>query len=266
MTYVALSARLWAAGARSTLCLTTQRGQSLPLQFIKFNIRNQHNSFESRSYRASSLFKLCNSSQINQLKDRFIENLTIFTRNLHKQSNVYFCLRLRRLTQIINLYHRIYSPKDFHLIFHRTINNLNSAKLFLQNILRSKFLLSFASLSLFSWEDNRITDKEIKNLIEDFLVFEKLNDYSEEDSDDKNVNDSSNGSNRRIDNGSSDSTEKTSSYMIVNCLDSEDDDSENWELIINRPHFHVWRKSVNKSSLYEYKGKCPLELSAGCID
>ena len=194
----------------------------------------------------------------SSIKERIYDNLILFTRILHKQSNVYLCLRLRRLGQICNLYRRIYSPHDFkNLFIDRIIERLMQFSILLRQrsshlqslFYRHRVLLSFASLGFFSWDENRITDQELQDLMKEFMFIEN--------SQEKSVGENQNETYCKADyNGdqSKKSLSDESSFMVVNCLQATHQSTDNWEEVINQPNFHVWRKSVNNTSLYEYKG------------
>ena len=178
-----------------------------------------------------------------RLSQRALDNALLFARSLHKQSNIHLSLRIRRMIQIGSLYRKIYSPNDFRAMLRHAVYSFESQFPVFSRVQsrfqscfarRHSLLLSLASIGLFSWEDNRITDQEITELIDEFMAFEK---YQEEEREAKHSQDSN-----------------SSSYMIVNCAQADDDEADSWEMIINRPNFHVWRKSVRNSSLFEYKG------------
>ena len=196
------------------------------------------------SNRAYLYYQTLKSSTI---KERIYDSLILFTQILHKQSNVYFCLRLRRLGQICNLYRRLYSPQDLKNFISDHIHEklkyfLKQPSLYLKNFLnRHRFLLSFASVGLFSWEDNRITDQELLELMKEFIAIENPHE---------SILKTNNNNNESNCDSIIDESAFTKSFMVGQCLHT----TQSWEEVINRPNFHVWRKSVKESSLYEYKG------------
>lgn len=95
-----------------------------------------------------------------------------------------------------------------------------------------------SSVLAFAWEDTGITDQEFAKLIDEFNFFEETKEKINCDS-----------------SSQSDDSSKNGSYSIVNCLGNGMSGNDQWEVVINRPNFHVWRKSVGNASLYEYKGK-----------
>lgn len=106
--------------------------------------------------------------------------------------------------------------------------------------------MGFVACSAFSWEDNRITDEELNELIKEFVLYENSS-LAEKFS--------GNGNNEESCEDSVNDTINNDGFMVVNCLESSKKSIENWEEVINRPDFHVWRRPVNNSSLYQYKGK-----------
>lgn len=196
---------------------------------------------------------------ITNLKERIYDKLILVTSILQKQSNVYITLRVRQFAQLINLYHRLYSPSEFRQMFIATLlRRLNLATV-LQNgrqsslmryfAKRRHLLLSLATCSVFSWNADGIRDKEFEDLVNEFALFEKMKQ--------KHTPGSLDIENNQIENYKA-TTIDQHSFMVVNCL--EDDQSSkpqsysDWEVIINRPNFSVLRKAVQNTSLYEYKG------------
>lgn len=206
-----------------------------------------------------SYYRMLMSSSI---KERIYDNLILFTRMLHKQSNVYICLRFRRLGQICNLYRRIYSPRDFkNLLVDRLLDRLRHFGLLLRNRssylqnnfknYRHRILLSFASVGIFSWDENRITDQELQELMKEFISIDNnCNIKSTENQNESYCKPDSTSDLKSV----AKSQAEGNSFMVVNCLQATQKSAEKWEEVINQPNFHVWRKSVNNTSLYEYKG------------
>lgn len=193
-------------------------------------------------------------------RERLYDNLILFTRQLQIQSNIYLLLQLRRTAQHCFLYRRIYSPNDFKkVLFENTFNNLKlikEYKNFIKKIYSKRlFMLSLAACCAF-WDDNRITEEEFDELIQDFnLNYEKylLKENVEQTFDTENLislNDDDQLNDHLFENDCS--------FTVGNCL--QFNDNHQWEKIINRDNFHVWRKLVN-NSLYQYKGVFHFELN-----
>lgn len=199
--------------------------------------------------------------QTGSIRERIYDKLILFTRMLHKQSNVYLSLQIRRVAQSCILYRRLYTPGEFRNVF--VDNLLQRVKLFsfsfqrhsafvkLQRFLnRHKYLLSFATGCFFSCDESRITDQELDELIQEFASFERFESSS------LNAQNQPNGPTNGDDRPQTpDATrQQDGSFMVVSCMQADKDSLNEWEEVINQPSFHVWRKSVNNTSLYEYKG------------
>lgn len=186
------------------------------------------------------------------IKERIYDNLIVFTRILHVQSNVYLTLQIRRIAQLCHLYRRLYSPSEFQLV----INNLKFFK-FLSHEYRNYWkkyflqrlvLFSYAVCCAYNWEE-RINDNEFDELIQDFIQNYEQNQVEKESN--VKVNRSNDDDDDRCvlqDNGDT-------SFMVVNCMEADNSSViTEWEEIIKRENFHVLRKSINNSALYQYKG------------
>ncbi|XP_046912253.2 stAR-related lipid transfer protein 7, mitochondrial [Dermatophagoides farinae] len=185
------------------------------------------------------------------IKERIYDNLIVFTRILHVQSNVYLTLQIRRIAQLCHLYRRLYSPSEFQLV----INNLKFFK-FLSHEYRNYWkkyflqrlvLFSYAVCCAYNWEE-RINDNEFDELIQDFIQNYEQNQVEKESN--VKVNRSNDDDDDRCvlqDNGDT-------SFMVVNCMEADNSSViTEWEEIIKRENFHVLRKSINNSALYQYK-------------
>lgn len=188
-------------------------------------------------------------AKTTQIKERIHDNLIVFIRLLRMQSNVYFTLQIRRFAQLCHLYRRLYSPSEFQSI----IENIKLFK-FLSNeyrnylkkyLIHRMFILSYAVCCAFNWEE-RINDNEFEELIQDFINNYEMNKLEK----DNHSNDHCESQNQN--NNNDDDT----SFMAVNCMKAADNNTviTEWEEIIKRPNFHVLRKSINNSALYQYKG------------
>lgn len=201
--------------------------------------------------------KLISSSN---LKERIYDKLILFTQILRKQSNVYLSLQLRKCGQTFSLYYRLYSPNEFKNIFlnnilHKIKNQNSYLSQHLSNIRKcansARYLLGFATCGVFAWDEQRITDEELNELIKEFVLIEKraTDNYMEKCNENIRVNYNCEKESEEPSNFINDG-----SFMVVNCLQSTEQVTEKWEEVLNQPNFHVWRKSVSNSSLYQYKG------------
>lgn len=154
-------------------------------------------------------------------------------------------------------------------------DNLNRRTLF-----SNYFLLKRASM--FTWKEDRITDEELEELLKEFILIETIKEraaastsssttnLAEEDNESYCKPESTNGVQQPETNQIEPPTSTPSaplslpvenSFMAVSCLqaraspsNSTSNGDQEWEEVIKQPHFYVWRKAVNNSSLYEYKG------------
>ena len=192
----------------------------------------------------------------DSIKEKFNEKLLLFVRLLREQSNVYMSLRLRRMAQICGLYNRIYSEATAKAMMSQMLARLRTRAL---NSIRNrlnpnkskdsvKYLMS-AVCGLFCWESQRITDQDMNQTVHDFEVIQRC------------------GLNRNS--HLSDNISKSTSFSVSaetqnketedKCLENESE----WEEVITRDDFKLWRRSVPNSSLYEYKS---IDLNNYLID
>ena len=106
-----------------------------------------------------------------------------------------------------------------------------------------KYLMS-AVCGLFCWDNQRITDRDLNQTIHEFEVIQRVglngNQHSNDDKFSKSTSFSV-------------SAETYNQNKEENkCEDNED--TNEWEELISRDNFKLWRKAVPNSSLYEYKG------------
>ncbi|KAF7490567.1 StAR-related lipid transfer protein 7 [Sarcoptes scabiei] len=223
------------------------------------------------------------------LREQLYDSLMKFFHLLQVQSNVHFSLQLRRINQLFVHYRRIYSPTDFNLVF---FDNILRKKILFKLLTKisqrfnhrikpkqseklRKFMLSFAAFYSFSWDENRIDDQEFDALIQDFHTSnerskpEKLID-NETETKDSEVKDNQehsrlNQSDKITSNYQTETSKLNGScYNFNNEIDVDDNVEdcttndcesilEDWEIIINRPNFQVWRRLIHNHSLYQYK-------------
>ena len=141
---------------------------------------------------------------------------------------------------------------------------------------------------MLAWEENRITDEELEELLKEFILIETIKEKAatakttaaspspstspssssststltstpaEEDNESycKPEQMETASSSSTTTTTTSSSTEENGSFMAVSCLRARATatSDQDWEEVIKQPNFYVWRKAVNNSSLYEYKG------------
>ncbi|XP_054167124.1 stAR-related lipid transfer protein 7, mitochondrial-like [Oppia nitens] len=182
----------------------------------------------------------------NSFRDTLYERVDIFVRLLRQQSNVYMSLRLRRMAQICGLYNRIYSESTVHkmmsqMLIRLRIRALSTLRCRLNNYKSNdsvKYLMS-AVCGLFCWDNQRITDFDLKQTINDFECIQKneLKSFANKFSHDLNK----------------DNCGKSNTFS-VSAETSEDKESDGqWEPVIMRDNFKLWRRSYPNTSLYQYK-------------
>ncbi|KAK3611018.1 hypothetical protein CHS0354_024338 [Potamilus streckersoni] len=133
-----------------------------------------------------------------------IKKCVIFSRLIARQCNVIAAQRIRRASQIVTLYEKLYGEK----VTSKLLNRLG------QLVKNSRGRLSYVILSalMFSWDEHRVTDEQMKSCVNDMVHIEQQG------------------------------KETTGSDYL-----------QEWEQIINKDHFKLWRKPVPNSHLYLYK-------------
>lgn len=126
-----------------------------------------------------------------------------------RQCNVVAAQRLRRSFLIMAVYRRLYGVNTLKSF----CSELGSSLL---KHCKSKSLVLLCSVPLFKWEQERISDNELKSLVDDMKEVEHIEKDFKQPTDDKG-------------------------YM------------KSWEQVIDKDHFKVWRKPLPDTSLYQYK-------------
>ncbi|CAG2119543.1 unnamed protein product, partial [Medioppia subpectinata] len=177
----------------------------------------------------------------DQLRDELNAKVILFVTLLRQQSNVYMSLRLRRMAQICGLYNRIYSESTVNKLMSQMLIRLKARALqSLRNRLSGdkkandsiKCLMS-AVCGLFCWDSQRITDGDLRQTIRDFEIVQRV------------------GASNRIPNN--DNMPKSTSFSVSAETHSMNDNDGQWEAVIMRDDFKLWRKAVPNTSLYQYK-------------
>ncbi|OWF41503.1 StAR-related lipid transfer protein 7, mitochondrial [Mizuhopecten yessoensis] len=166
---------------------------------------------------------------VRKLLDQFgiLNDLTI------KQCNGVAAQRLRRTTQILFLYRRVYGESVVRLINRFSDPFMKNGKV------RNAFCLYGAAL--FSWQNNQLTDSDLESCIDDM----------------KHIEDLVNAECENNDRGGSDVDNGTRSGGNENSGNQEDSSvnhyMDTWACILNKINFKVWSKPVQGSAVYEYK-------------
>ncbi|CAG2103060.1 unnamed protein product [Medioppia subpectinata] len=177
----------------------------------------------------------------DQLRDELNAKVILFVTLLRQQSNVYMSLRLRRMAQICGLYNRIYSESTVNKLMSQMLIRLKARALqSLRNRLSGdkkandsiKCLMS-AVCGLFCWDSQRITDGDLRQTIRDFETVQRV------------------GASNRIPNN--DNMPKSTSFSVSAETHSMNDNDGQWEAVIMRDDFKLWRKAIPNTSLYQYK-------------
>lgn len=226
------------------ILLNQLRNQTLANQRMRLITTNKYQYFKFK-------FETNGGQNANSfwdsIRDKFNEKISVFVRLLRQQSNVYMSLRARRMAQICGLYNRIYSESTVNKLMSQMLirlrvralntirNRLNSNK----NKDSVKVLMS-AVCGLFCWDNKRITDQDLNQTVRDFEVIQRVGH---------------NGNNHSNDNFSKSTSFSVSAetHNKKNETEENKSDDNEWEEVITKDDFKLWRKPIPNSSLYQYK-------------
>ncbi|XP_060074324.1 stAR-related lipid transfer protein 7, mitochondrial-like [Ylistrum balloti] len=164
---------------------------------------------------------------VRKLLDQFgiLNDLTI------KQCNGVVAQRLRRTTQILFLYRRVYGESVVRIINRFSDPFMRNGKI------KSAFCLYGAAL--FSWQNNQLTDSDLESCIEDMKHIQDMLNA-----------DSENGAGSDVDNGSQSRGNENNVSQGDSCVSRY---LETWSCVMNNPNFKLWSKPVEGSRVEEYK-------------
>ncbi|XP_054717988.1 stAR-related lipid transfer protein 7, mitochondrial-like [Uloborus diversus] len=161
------------------------------------------------------------------------ERLILLGELFTTQCNFIASQRVRRMSQIWNLYSHLYTENSFREIVSQFAKNFRSQKRPFSLLLGAAF---------FSWEKEKITDEEIQNFsMMDLCLLDEMHT-------------SQGGSTLciyeldRYRSSDDHPTKPISGQNLVNKLVNE-----GWEAVIQKECVQVWRKAFPNSYLYEYK-------------
>lgn len=165
----------------------------------------------------------------NAIVRKLLDQFGILNDLAIKQCNGVVAQRLRRTTQILFLYRRVYGESVVRIINRFSDPFMRNGKI------KNAFCLYGAAL--FSWQNNQLTDSDLESCIEDMKHIQEMVNADCENEEDEG-SDVDNGTNRK-DNNPKDS--RVNQFM------------ETWSCVMNNPNFKVWSKPVEGSHVEEYK-------------
>lgn len=192
----------------------------------RFSVTTQCEASHRKTFSFKSILEFDRRNLWENLKLQCNEKLVVLGEILTKQCNFIASQRVRRMSQIWNLYAHLYSENTIRQIVSEFARNLRSQK---------RPLSVLFGAALFSWEREKITDEEIQNilkvedcLLEDMIYFRPCDDVYRSSDDHP--------------------TKPSAGKKLVNKLIED-----GWEAVIQKECVQVWRKAFPDSYLYEYK-------------
>lgn len=200
----------------------------------RFSLSAQVEASHRKTISFKSVFEFDSRRNLwENMKLQCNEKLAVLGEILTKQCNFIASQRLRRMTQIWNLYAHLYTENTFKQIVSQLARNLRSQK---------RPLSVLFGAALFSWERDKITDEEVQNflkkdacVLEDMLYFRACIEICICELD-------------RYRSSDDHPTKPIAGQKLVHKLVDE-----GWEAVIQKECVQVWRKAFPDSYLYEYK-------------
>lgn len=223
------------------------RSQSLAKRRLQLLSTNRSIGFKYKNFATNG--ERNSETLWESIKDKFNEKMMVFAALLRQQSNVYVSLRLRRMAQICGLYNRIYSESTVNKMMSQMLVRLrNRTSNTFKNRLNSKSkepvkCLMSAVCALFVWDNQRITDRDLSQTVRDFETIRRVGFENNKDNHYDNFSTSN-----------SFSVSAETRRHSKGTQEKKDLNDGQWEEVITRDDFRLWRKAVPNSSLYEYKG------------
>lgn len=185
-------------------------------------------------------------------RPRLIPRLAQFLVNIWPQQYSFIAAqRMQRAVQVYSFYTRIYSERTANATFQRFVHQLRQRVHYLRGQLQPNrkplhrpFSFVLSAASVFFWDKEGITKQELNETVDEFWRVLRSSGAGK--------NGMPRGPNEPRVNGSSSSNGRLSDEMAE---DSGDDDGDEWEPIIVKERFQVWRKPVPDTYLYQYKSK-----------
>lgn len=151
------------------------------------------------------------------------ERLALLGEILAKQCNFYVAHRMRRANQIWNLYSRLYAEKTLIRLVSKFVERLRNKP--------QRTLSLLLSAAAFKWEQERITDREMKRCIAEFEILSQK------------CGNNNNG------NGNGKCSEPTLHPEAFKAHLAQ----EGWEPVVENSKMFLWRRWVPETSGFEYK-------------
>ncbi|CAN7999525.1 unnamed protein product, partial [Ixodes pacificus] len=202
---------------------THTRSDAITARSVAANIVTRelfkHSNLCARDFAASRLECRLSKELWQRLTAEVNERLVILGEILAKQCNFYLAHRMRRANQIWNLYSRLYTEKTLKTLAFRFLDRLRNRP--------QKPLAFLLGAALFKWEQERITDGEMKRCIAEFEIL----------------------------------SQNTCTNMAGNCSEPTLHPEafkahlreEGWEPVVENSKMFLWRRWMPETSGYEYK-------------
>jgi hypothetical protein len=229
--------------------------------FIKSNnFINRNHQYETNNSKNVFTMFIATFTNISLLYNSFFNiNKSILNKNFILKMNKKFQVKKTNFNNNYSSLKKWFVQKSanvskkFNLKVNLMYNNNSKKK-------SSFYFASFSSLSMFSWNDYKINDQEVKNEVNDILSFFKENSNSNEeknqDSDDNNDQNKNNNIN----------SIGTSNYKLISLEEMRNKEDDEWKIIYDQPNIIIWRRNINLAEvdsnesnvkvdydLYEYK-------------
>lgn len=142
------------------------------------------------------------------------EKFIVMGEILTKQFNFYASQRLRRMSQVWQLYSRLYTEKSFRQIVSQLARTLREKQ--------KRPLSLLLGVAIFNWENEKITDEEINNSLSELDRWQSKDRLSQ-------------------------------LFKVHGCELSDKLSDDGWEPVIKKESLQVWRRPFPNTYLYEYK-------------
>ncbi|KAM7284480.1 stAR-related lipid transfer protein 7, mitochondrial [Ixodes scapularis] len=242
---------------------THTRSDAITARSVAANIVTRelfkHSNLCARDFAASRFECRLSKELWQRITAEVNERLVILGEILAKQCNFYLAHRMRRANQIWNLYSRLYTEKTLKTLAFRFLDRLRNRP--------QKPLAFLLGAALFKWEQERITDSEMKRCIAEFEILSQKCGNANGVAANGNMNgngsgcmsDNANGSDSA--NGSKHGNGSTCTNMAGNCSEPTLHPEafkahlreEGWEPVVENSKMFLWRRWMPETSGYEYK-------------
>ncbi|XP_035218309.1 stAR-related lipid transfer protein 7, mitochondrial-like isoform X2 [Stegodyphus dumicola] len=192
-----------------------------------FALSSRFDTNNKKVYTFKSIFHFDDRKKLFEyFKTEVNEKLAVLGEILTRQCNFIVSQRVRRTSQVWNLYARLYTENTIKQIISQFAKNFRLKK--------RPFAVLFGA-ALFNWDKEKITDDEIQNfskldvfLLDEMVYFRSCNTIyrSSDDHPTKPI---------------------TGQRLVTKLIE------DGWEAVIQKECVQVWRKAFPNSYLYEYK-------------